>query len=69
MGMKLLPILEVFDEITGETTFEEGETFIWTEETQLQRTELNPGAYSFGFVVEDFAQNLTYTDFYIFDVK
>jgi hypothetical protein len=68
-GDEITPILEVFDEVTGETTYEEGESFIWTDETQLQRTELNPGAYSFGFVVEDFAQNLTYTDFYIFDVK
>jgi hypothetical protein len=68
-GDEITPILEVFDEITGETTFEEGESFIWTKETPLQRTELNPGAYSFGFLVEDFAQNLTYTDFYIFDVE
>jgi hypothetical protein len=68
-GDEIIPILEVFDEVTGETSFEEGESFSWTDETQLQTTELNPGAYSFGFVVEDFAQNLTYTDFYIFDVK
>lgn len=66
-GDEITPLLEVFDEIKGETTYEEGESFMWTEETQLQRTELNPGDYSFGFVVEDFAQNLTYTDFYIFN--
>ncbi len=67
-GDVIVPLLEVYDEKTGKTTYQNGTKLIFSKTTKIERNPLPKGAYTFGFAIEDFAQNMTYTDFDVYDV-
>ena len=68
-GDKIVPMFEMYDETNDETTYEEGKAIIYDPKTTTLQDEVLPnGAYTFGFALEDYAQNLTYTDFDVYDV-
>lgn len=69
-GDQIVPLLETYDEKSGDTTYEEGDAMTYdAKKTKIELTELPAGSYTFGFALEDFAGNVTYTDFDVYDVS
>ncbi len=69
-GDRIVPFLEMYDENSGDSSYVNGDKIVYEEGVTLLEAQMLPsGAYSLGFVIEDYAQNLTYTDFEVFEVE
>jgi hypothetical protein len=69
-GDRIVPFLEMYDENSGDSNYVTSDEIVYEEgTTTLDVQSLPEGAYSLGFAIEDYAQNLTYTDFEVFEVE